>query len=53
MRSLLALTDADFVYTFSYGADSDRLIGFSCRREGVTPFIPADAYDNCNKHDDC
>ena len=23
------------------------------RYEGVTPFIPADAYDNCNKHDDC
>ena len=45
--------DFDFVYTFSYGAGSDRLIGFSCRHEGVTPFIPADAYDNCNKHDDC
>jgi hypothetical protein len=51
----LELTDADFdfVYTFSYGAGSDRLVGFSCRHEGVTPFIPADAYDNCNKHDDC
>ena len=35
--------DFDFVYTFSYGAGSDRLIGFSCRHEGVTPFIPADA----------
>ena len=45
--------DFDFVYTFSYGAGSDRLIGFSCRYEGVTPFIPAGAYDNCNKHDDC
>ena len=45
--------DFDFVYTFSYGAGSDRLVGFSCRHEGVTPFIPADAYDNCNKHDDC
>ena len=46
-------SDFDFVYTFSYGAGSDRLVGFSCRHEGVTPFIPADAYDNCNKHDDC
>ena len=46
-------TDADFVYTFSYDTGSDRLVGFSCRHEGVTPFIPADAYDNCNKHDDC
>ena len=45
--------DFDFVYTFSYGAGSDRLVGFSCRHEGVTPFIPAGAYDNCNKHDDC
>ena len=36
-------SDFDFVYTFSYGAGSDRLIGFSCRHEGVTPFIPADA----------
>ena len=45
--------DFDFVYTFSYGAGSDQLVGFSCRHEGVTPFIPADAYDNCNKHDDC
>ena len=35
--------DFDFVYTFSYGAGSDRLVGFSCRHEGVTPFIPADA----------
>ena len=45
--------DFDFVYTFSYGADSDRLVGFSCRHEGVTSFIPAGAYGNCNKHDDC
>ena len=45
--------DFDFVYTFSYDTGSDRLVGFSCRHEGVTPFIPADAYDNCNKHDDC
>ena len=45
--------DFDFVYTFSYDTGSDRLVGFSCRHEGVTPFIPADAYGNCNKHDDC
>ena len=52
-RCFSSVSTSSDLYTFSYGAGSDRLIGFSCRHEGVTPFIPADAYDNCNKHDDC
>ena len=43
--------DFDFVYTFSYGTGSDRLVGFSCRHEGVRR-SSRPTRDNCNKHDD-
>ena len=38
------------MYTFSYDTVPTRWLFL--RHEGVTPFIPADAYGNCNKHDD-